>query len=145
MSGSDAREAWGCIVRIFLGDEVQKNFGAAAEAEGLGKVVVRTLMLLSSGEPTPMRGVGEFLQCDPSFVTNVVDELESRGLVKREISHFDRRAKLVRLTRKGVATRERVRERLMTPPSGLQSLSDYEMRQLRRLLTKAAAAYDWPN
>jgi len=41
------------------------------------------LLLLDGRKPQPMNVLAELMGCDPSWMTSVVDGLESRGLVRR--------------------------------------------------------------
>ena len=41
--------------------------------------------------PLAMKELGLRMRCDPSFVTNVADQLEKRGLATRESDPADRR------------------------------------------------------
>ena len=41
------------------------------------------LWRLAPGEALPMRAIGESLFCDASYVTDLVDRLEERGLIER--------------------------------------------------------------
>jgi len=51
--------------------------------------------------PKKMKEIAEFLSTTKSNVTNVVDSLEKRGLVVREMDPVDRRTYRVVLTEKG--------------------------------------------
>ena len=52
-----------------------------------------------------MRALAEAWHCDASNVTWLVDQLESRHLVERQVSTTDRRVKTVVLTDAGLALR----------------------------------------
>src|SRR2546430_16029147 len=43
--------------------------------------------------PMAMKELGQRMRCDPSFVTNIADQLEKRGLATRESDPADRRVK----------------------------------------------------
>ena len=128
---------------MFIGDENQRRFNDTAAAEGLSMRLLHALLDLSPTEAKPMRDLAEFWYCDASYVTSLVDGLEERGLAVRDPSPTDRRVKLVRLTGKGEAVRQRATERLSTPPNGMRALGAAELRTLRTLLEKAASDYPW--
>jgi len=78
--------------------------------------------------------------CDASWVTNLADGLQERGLAERLPHPTDRRVKTIVLTAEGRARRERALELLSEPPSAFVALSAAEQRQLRDLLRKLTAA-----
>jgi DNA-binding MarR family transcriptional regulator len=71
----------------------------AAEHE-VSMIQTRLLGVLRDRQPT-MNELGRLLDLDKSSITGLVDRAERRGLVERAASKSDRRAVLVRLTRKG--------------------------------------------
>lgn len=76
-----------------------RQFAAMAAESGLTLMQGKTLSLLR--EPRSMRSLAELLACDASNITGIVDRLESRGLVRREVDPADRRIKNVLLTEEG--------------------------------------------
>ena len=90
------------------------------------------------GPGTPMRAIAQSLFCDASYVTDLVDRLEERGLIVRSPDPSDRRVKLLKLTAKGTKLRQTALERLYDPPAGFERLTPEEQRTLARLLEKAA-------
>lgn len=60
--------------------------------------------------PVTMKEFAQQLGCDASFVTQIADSLESRGLARREPSQRDRRSKNLVLTEAGVKLRDRIIE-----------------------------------
>ena len=68
-------------------------------------------------------------------MTNRIDRLQDRGLVKRGPDPSDRRSVIVRLTRRGrEAIDEAIHVRLEAAREGLEDLTKTELRQLARLL-----------
>jgi DNA-binding MarR family transcriptional regulator len=61
-------------------------------------------------EPLRMTELADRLGIVPRSVTTVVDALEEAGLVRREIDPRNRRAILLRLTDRGAAVRDDLRE-----------------------------------
>ena len=98
------------------------------------------LWRLEPGETMPMRAIGESLYCDASYVTDLVDRLEERGLIERRADSEDRRVKLVALTPDGERCRAQALEMLYEPPAEFAALSAGEMRLLSELLAKVAEA-----
>src|SRR5213594_3064971 len=58
-------------------------------------------MLLHKG-PQPVNEIGRRIELTSGAITTAVDRLESRGLVTREADAHDRRARIVRLTARGL-------------------------------------------
>ena len=71
---------------------------------------------------------------DPSYVTALVDDLDARGLARREPAPYDRRVKIIVLTDAGRAVAEDIDQVLSVPPAAFSALSQPELRQLRELL-----------
>jgi len=82
------------------------------------------------------------LGCDPSYVTALVDDLDERGLARRQPAPYDRRVKIVALTEEGRALADEIDAILSVPPSAFAALSQVELRQLSNLLDKVLAATD---
>ena len=87
-----------------------------------------------------MSELAETWGCDASYVTNLADGLQERGLAERRPHPTDRRVKTIVLTPEGRARRERALELLSQPPSAFAALTAAEQRQLRDLLGKLVAA-----
>ena len=107
---------------------------------GLAPKQLGVLRSLEPGGELPMRAIGQSLYCDASYVTDLVDRLEERGLIERRSSSEDRRVKLIALTAEGEKLRERAVELLYEPPAELAALDPDELEELARLLAKAVAA-----
>lgn len=60
--------------------------------------------------PVTMKEFAQQLGCDASFVTQIADSLEKRGLARREPSQRDRRSKNLVLTAAGLQLRDRIIE-----------------------------------
>src|SRR5947209_15192148 len=91
---------------------------AAATAHELTPLQAKAL--LAAEEPVPMRRIAHRLHAEPSNVTTIIDQLESRGLVERRPDPGDRRVKLVAATAAGrtVAADLRARMPLAAAPLG---------------------------
>jgi DNA-binding MarR family transcriptional regulator len=78
---------------------------------GLTPAQERALRLISrTDEPPRMTELADRLGIVPRSLTTVVDALEQAGLVQRAIDPRNRRAILLRLTDRGAAVRDELRE-----------------------------------
>ena len=130
-------EAWGLLQEIMMGQR-GRLFAIAAEFD-LAPMQAIALKQIEPGEPLPMSKLAQYLHCDNSNVTGIVDRLEERGLVERRVAAHDRRIKQLVLTDRGAEVRTQVFERLHSAPEPLHRLSAAEQRTLRDLLKKALA------
>ncbi len=138
MVRSAASEAWRLIYRMLFEGEARERMKEACAIAGVSPGVLKFLFHLQPGAGVAMRDLSEHWEVDASWVTSVVDELESRGLAERLPHPTDRRVKMIALTDEGIAVRERTLERLFTPPASMNALTSAEQRQLRDLLRKVA-------
>ena len=118
-----------------LGAAYYQDFAAVAARHGLTSVQAKALAVLVR-KPVPMRGLAEALVCDASNVTGLVDRLELRGLVRREVSSADRRIKIVVATEAGVSAIRAVRADMQSTHQALDLLDDHERTVLYELLTR---------
>jgi DNA-binding MarR family transcriptional regulator len=78
---------------------------------GLTPAQERALRLIArDAEPPRMTELADRLGIVPRSLTTVIDALEQAGLVRREIDPRNRRAILLRLTERGAAVRDDMRE-----------------------------------
>src|SRR5580693_9894048 len=78
---------------------------------GLTPAQERALRLITrSEEPPRMTELADRLGIVPRSLTTVIDALEKAGLVRRDIDPSNRRAILLRLTDRGAAVRDELRE-----------------------------------
>lgn len=118
-----------------IGAAYYQDFAAVAARHGLTSVQAKALAVLVR-KPLPMRGIAEQLVCDASNVTGLVDRLEGRGLVRREVSTSDRRIKIVVATEAGESAIRAVRADMQTTHEALDLLSDEERGVLHGLLAR---------
>ncbi|WP_327070544.1 MarR family transcriptional regulator [Kitasatospora sp. NBC_01250] len=109
-----------------------RHFATLAADRGLTLMQGKTLSLLR--EPRPMRTLADLLACDASNVTGIVDRLEARGLVRREVDPADRRIKNVLLTEEGEQAVREIRAELVSGLTGLEQLDEADRHALQRLL-----------
>ena len=94
---------------------------------------LRLLAFTRHGE-LPMGKIGERLMVHPASVTNTVDRLEARGLVRRRPAAEDRRRILAELTAEGRALVEAATVDLNKADFGLGALDDQTAAALTDLL-----------
>jgi MarR family transcriptional regulator, organic hydroperoxide resistance regulator len=131
------REAW--ILLRDLSFSIKPRMLALAGELDLTPMQMHALRLIEPGAELPMSALAEWLHCDASNVTGIVDRLEARGLIERRSAAGDRRVKILVVTPDGEKLRELLVERFDTPPEEIASLSRSEQRALRDLLQKASA------
>jgi DNA-binding MarR family transcriptional regulator len=135
-----ARDAWRCVADLWFSDEIHDRFHSACAAADLTPPQLKALLSLEPGQTQSMRSLAEGWRCDASWVTGIVDGLESRGYAKREGHPTDRRIKVVVITKLGERAKARALERLHEPPASMAALSTSELRALGRMLAKMQAA-----
>lgn len=111
---------------------------ARLNAIGLSFPKLLALKALSdAGESLPLGQLADRLSCVKSNITQLVDRLESDGLVRREADPHDRRTRLAVLTLTGrKACDEGTRVQQEVERSLMGKLSKDESRQLASLLGK---------
>jgi DNA-binding MarR family transcriptional regulator len=93
--------------------------------------------LLEAGDSMPLSQLADRLSCVKSNITQLVDRLETDGLVERKLDAKDRRAKLAALTPAGrEAVRDGMRVMAAAENDVLGRLTRDEARQLEALLQK---------
>jgi DNA-binding MarR family transcriptional regulator len=102
----------------------------------LGLTPPQAAALRQLGEPLSQRELANCLHYDASNITSIVDGLEQRGLVVRQIDAADRRIRRIVLTDAGRQVLVRLHERLMEDAPVLDELDAGERRQFRALLGK---------
>jgi DNA-binding MarR family transcriptional regulator len=134
---SPAREAWALMFELFV-QQKSRHIGIAAEFD-LSPMQAYALRLLEPGTPLAMSDLADALHCDASNVTGIVDRLEARGLIARRGADHDRRVKMLVVTERGAALRERLNARLSEPPPEIAALSVADQRALRDILRRASS------
>ena len=134
------RDAWRLLHEIFFAGGYRDRMHEASDAVGMSPGLMKALFILGEDGAVRMGDLADHLACDASYVTNLADALEERGLAERRPHSTDRRVKTLALTPDGIAMRQRIFERLYEPPPELDALSAAEQRELRDLLQKVAAA-----
>ncbi|WP_020617430.1 MarR family winged helix-turn-helix transcriptional regulator [Paenibacillus daejeonensis] len=95
------------------------------------------LELLYSKGPHPVQKISETLSIPSGSITYVVNKLEKRGLVERQVNPTDRRAYHVVLTDQGTILFDEIfPQHVATISANLASVSNEEKEQLLLLLKK---------
>lgn len=133
-----ADDAWRLIVEFMLqrGNRVHE----IAKSLDLTPGDLHALKAISSDDPKPMGQLAAEWSCDASNVTWLVDRLEEKELVRREVLATDRRVKTVVLTPDGVAAQAEIQRRMFEAPSELRELSRDDLVRLVELLGVLAPA-----
>ena len=111
---------------------------ASLAKRGLTPNDSRGLFSLDARSGRSMRSLADEWQCDPSYVTFVINRLEQLGLVARQPLPEDRRVKLVVLTRKGERTRAELTTEFHEPPAEFDRLNREDLQALERIMAKMA-------
>jgi DNA-binding MarR family transcriptional regulator len=136
MPEADAERAGGVWrAMLALVHERHDRRKEVCEALDLSFVRIKALRRLA-GSPLTMRELATRLQTDAPYTTLVVDDLERRGLVRREPHPSDRRAKLVTTTELGRTEAARAEAILTQPPPQMLALSPADLDDLARLVAK---------
>ncbi len=119
------------------------DFGDAAARQDLTAMQAKVMLLLClEPEPLPMRAIAGRLFCDASNITGIVDRLESRGLVRREVSPADRRVKNVVVTEAGLELSRQIRAEQHRTHDAMALLDEEEAETLTRLLGRMIPALE---
>jgi DNA-binding MarR family transcriptional regulator len=127
--------AWRDLMGLVL-DQRWRWSEVAAELQ-LTQAGLRALLAVDPNRPRAMRELAQALNCDPSYVTAMVDDLEQAGLAQRQAAPADRRVKTVALTPAGRQALRRVQLDLFAPPTQFSRLTSGQRRQLAHLLELA--------
>jgi len=133
-----AAEAWGALLDLTMGQR-NRFFGILQEF-GLTPGDLRALFALDQEPPRPMRTLARAWACDASNVTWMVDRLERRGLVERQMLASDRRVRTVALTPLGASTKAQLFTRLHQPPDDFLALDRATVQALRDALARLPAS-----
>ncbi len=89
--------------------------------------------------PARVTELAQFLHLTPAAITQIVTELEARGLVARERSEKDRRAVVVHVTPEGVRVIQGLRDRRRAVAEQmLGAISPEDREELARILRRIA-------
>jgi DNA-binding MarR family transcriptional regulator len=128
-----ASEAWRLMFDFLMRSAPQRL--AAQQRYGLTPNDSRALFSLDA-DGKPIGALAREWGSDPSTATWLVDRLERSGLAERIASPSDRRVKLVRATKKGIATKNALQAAYHRPPAEIASLSSSDLNALIRICGK---------
>jgi DNA-binding MarR family transcriptional regulator len=137
-----AEDAYERLRRVAFEGEHVERMAALGVRTKLSPGVIKTLVRLSKEDGVSMGEMARGIGVDPSYITALVDDLDARGLARREPAAWDRRVKTIVLTDAGRSLAAEIDAVMSVPPAALTSLSAPELRQLRDLLDKVLAARD---
>ncbi len=137
-----AEDAFERVRRIMFEGEHVERMAALGTRMKLSPGVIKTLMRLAREDGVSMGEMARGIGCDPSYITALVDDLDERGLARREPAPYDRRVKIIVLTDAGRKLAEEIDAVLSVPPAAFAALTQSELRELRNLLDKVLAARD---
>ena len=103
-----AEDAFERLRRIAFEGEHVERMAALGVRLKLSPGVIKTLMRLSKADGVSMGEMARGIGCDPSYITALVDDLDERGLARREPAPDDRRVKIIVLTDAGRAVAEEI-------------------------------------
>ncbi len=125
----DARRVWLMISDLVLDNQRRR---AVSDALGISFGKSRALRRIAR-EPQSMTELAAALEMDPPNMSVLINDLESRGLVKRGPHPEDRRAKLLDVTAEGRRLATLADTILGTPPRGIADLCPEDLADLRRV------------
>jgi DNA-binding MarR family transcriptional regulator len=127
--------AWRSLMGLVL--DQRWRWADVATELGISQAGLRALLAIDPDEPRPMRDLAVAMNCDASYVTAMVDDLERAGYAERLPDPADRRVKTVALTPTGRNALQIVQNELLAPPDQLAALPAPERDALARLLRLA--------
>jgi DNA-binding MarR family transcriptional regulator len=128
-------EVWRLLMGLVL--DQRWRWPEVSEALGISQAALRALLAIDPDDPRPMRDLARAMNCDASYVTAIVDDLEQAGYAERRPAANDRRLKIVALTGAGISALCTARDGLLAPPPQLSRLTRAQGRELARLLHRA--------
>ena len=134
-AGEIAARVWRLLRDLLEAHQALWRRGLAER--GLTMVQANALMVMADMPPVPMTKLADRLGVDPSWVTGLVDRLQTRGEVVRRPSPDDRRVKIVELTGAGRETSQALLRLTTEPPRELLELPEADLRELLRIVGDA--------
>jgi DNA-binding MarR family transcriptional regulator len=137
-----AREAY--VTLLSVADRVRNSFETVCAPFDITRQQYNVLRILRGAEPEglPTLTIAERMIERTPGITRMVDRLETKGLVAREVRPHDRRRVYCRITKKGLSLLK-----LLDDPveefnhSAFRALSGAEIKQLISLLVKTGEAH----
>jgi DNA-binding MarR family transcriptional regulator len=115
---------------------VFQHFSSSFDGTEMSPPQFGTMILIEANPGISQSAVANALRFDRSTLVQIIDRLESRSLVVREVSARDRRSHALKLTDKGLALLTELKERALAHETHIaRGLSGEERRSLIRLLS----------
>jgi DNA-binding MarR family transcriptional regulator len=130
--------AWQLLIGLVL--DGRMRWAEVADELGISQAALRALLAIDPEIPRSQRELAAAMNCDPSYVTGIVDDLENAGYASRRTGSTDRRIKVVVLTEQGIHALRTAQTGLFSPPRQLARLPAKDQRALARLLRRATNA-----
>src|ERR687893_623375 len=92
-------QAWPALVGLIM--QQRWRWAEVAEQLGISQAGLRGLLAVDPDQPRSMGDLARELNCDRSYVTAIVDDLERAGLAERRVAPEDRRGRITNLTPRG--------------------------------------------
>jgi DNA-binding MarR family transcriptional regulator len=127
--------AWRLLMELVL--DQRWRWSEVADKLRISPAGLRALLAIDPEEPRPMRDLAVAMNCDASYVTAMVDDLERAGYARRRPAPADRRIKTIVLTAAGRRALRTVQDELLAPPAELRTLPSSQQDALARLLRGA--------
>lgn len=134
---SELAEAWPQLMGLLL--DQRPRWSEVARELDISPAGLRALLAIDPERPQPMGELARLMDCDRSYVTGIVDDLERVGYAERRPEATDRRVRTIALTRQGRRALRLVRQRLMSPPAELAALAPAQQRTLARLIRRVVS------
>jgi DNA-binding MarR family transcriptional regulator len=131
----DLRLVWRQLMGLVL--DQRWRWPEVAARLNISQAGLRALLAIDPDEPRSMRELARAMNCDASYVTAMVDDLERAGYAERQVAPPDRRVKTIALTPAGRDALRIVQNELLAPPDQLAGLPAPERDSLARLLRLA--------
>jgi DNA-binding MarR family transcriptional regulator len=114
-----------------------QHFSATVGKEGISAPQFGTLLLIEANPDISQSAIAEALRFDRSTLVQIIDRLEGRSLVVRNVSTTDRRSHALRLTEKGAKQLVGLKELAQAHEADVaKALDEDERAQLIALLAK---------
>lgn len=114
-----------------------QHFNRTVGASDISAPQFGTLLLIEANPGISQSAVAEALRFDRSTLVQIIDRLEGRDLVVREVSAHDRRSHALRLTDAGEALLSRIKKTAAEHEAAIsRGLNDDEKAQLIALLRR---------
>ncbi len=131
-----AHRSWRAMRALVLDHDRRKE---VCDALDMSLVRIKALLALA-GESMTMRELATRLSTDRPYTTLIVDDLEARKLLARNVHPQDRRAKVVAVTSAGQDAARRAARMLNEPPAALRTLSTEQLNALDEILARLPRA-----